>query len=69
MHAMPPAEKTLWSMAPSHWLPPIRFEMKPFLEFNRAIDEGLLELQLRYPAPRPLLTVEDRKKILKRKPR
>jgi hypothetical protein len=69
MHALPPVEKSLWPTAASHWLPPIRFEMKPYLEFSRAIDEGLSELQLRYPTPRPLLTVEDRKKILKRKPR
>ena len=52
MHALPPVENSLWPTAASHWLPPIRFEMKPYLEFCRAIDEGLSELEAPLPCAR-----------------
>ncbi len=70
MHALPPVQNSLLPTAVCPWLPPIRFGVKPYLEFSRAIDQGLSELELRYPARRQLLTIEDRqKRILKRKPR
>ena len=50
-------------------LPAIRFRAKPFREFTRAFDEALAELEARYPTRVTMLTIADRKKILRRRPR
>jgi hypothetical protein len=50
-------------------LPPIRFRAKPFREFARVFDKALAELESRYPTRPPMLTISDRKKILRRRPK
>jgi hypothetical protein len=70
MHAHPPVANSLFPLATSAWLPPMQFRVRSYLQFCRSFDEALAELEARYPAKRPLLTIEDRqKRILKRRPR
>jgi hypothetical protein len=51
------------------WLPPISFGIEPYLKLCRTIHLSLRELEARYPSQRPSLTLEGRKKLLKRKPK
>jgi hypothetical protein len=50
-------------------LPPIRFRAKPFHEFSRAFEAALAELEARYPARTRMLSISDRKKRLRRRPK
>jgi hypothetical protein len=50
-------------------LRPIRFGLKPYLEFCHAFDRALAELEARYPGTPRLLTLEARNKKLKRRPK
>lgn len=50
-------------------LPPIRFGLKPYLEFCHAFDQALAELEARYPSRKPLLTLAARNKKLRRRPK
>jgi hypothetical protein len=67
MHALPPAVNPLVLSIDVPWLPPIRFGVKPYLELCRSVDQALAELEARYPSHRPLLTLESRNKVLKRR--
>ena len=69
MHPLPPAESPLIAAADCPWLPPISFGVKPYLELCRTLHESLKDLEARFPSRRPLLTIEARKKRLKRKPK
>jgi hypothetical protein len=53
----------------SPWLAPIRFGVKPYLEFCRSFEQALAELEARYPSHPKQLTLEARNKKLKRKPK
>ena len=68
MFALPPAA----SPEPGidlRWLAPIRFGVKPYLDFCHSIDKALAELEARYPSRRPVLTLEGRNKKLQRRPK
>ena len=67
MHTQPTA-KTLHAAFTHPGLSPIRFGVKPYLEFCEKIDESLRELETRYPSHRPL-TVADRRARLLDRPR
>jgi len=67
MHSSP--AKPIIAAATSPWLPPIEFGIEPYLKMCHSFNEALRELEARFPSPRPLLTLETRKKLLKRKPK
>jgi hypothetical protein len=48
-------------------LPPIHFGLRPYLALCRKIDQALAELESRYPAAPRKLTIELRKKRLRRR--
>jgi hypothetical protein len=64
---LPPAANPLLPRTASPWLAPIRFGVKPYLEFCRSLDQALAELEARYPSHRRVLTLEARDRIVKRK--
>jgi len=66
---MPPVVHGLVPAVASHWLPPIRFALRPYLEFNRSLDQALCELESRYPAQRRVLTLQGRTTQLRRRPK
>jgi hypothetical protein len=68
MSALPPAAGPEPGVE-SHWLAPIRFGVKPYLELCRSLDQALAELEARYPAHRGVLTLELRDKKLRRRPK
>jgi hypothetical protein len=47
----------------------MRFRAKAFVNFCLTVDQGLAELEARYPSRAPLLTIEGRAKRLKRRPK
>jgi hypothetical protein len=53
----------------SYGLRPVRFGLKPYLEFCHAFDRALAELEARYPGKPVVLTLEARNKKLKRRPK
>ena len=67
MPTLPPAANSLLPTTASPWLAPIRFGVKPYLEFCRSIDESLAELEVRFPSHTRMLTIEGRQKKLNRK--
>lgn len=69
MHALPPVANPISPRAERLWLPPIRFRAKAFIKFCLTVDQGLAELEARYPSRAPLLTIEGRTKRLKRRPK
>jgi hypothetical protein len=64
---LPPAANPLLPTTASPWLAPIRFGVKPYLEFCRSFDESLAELEARYPSHTRMLSIEGRQKKLNRK--
>jgi hypothetical protein len=64
---LPPAANSLLPSTASPWLAPIRFGVKPYLEFCRSFDQSLAELEARYPSHTTMLTIEGRQKRLNRK--
>jgi hypothetical protein len=69
MFALPPVASPLFPGVDCPWLPPIRFGMKPYLDFCRAFDQELAALESRYPSHRPVLTLSQRNKRLQRRPK
>ena len=69
MFALPPEVNPLHPGVSSSWLPPIRFELKPYLELCQAVDKGLEQLETRYPSHRRVLELNTRNKLFKRKPK
>jgi hypothetical protein len=69
MPTLPNAANVLIPATTSPWLAPIRFGVKPYLEFCRSIDQSLSELETRYPSHRRVLTIEARDRKLARKKR
>jgi hypothetical protein len=67
MSALPPAASPEPGIE-SHWLAPIRFGVKSYLELCHSFDKALAELEARYPAHR-VLTLEGRNKRLQRRPK
>ena len=67
MPTLPPAANPLLPRTASPWLTPIRFGVKPYLDFCRSFDQALAELEARYPSRVKMLTIEGRNKKLKRK--
>lgn len=49
--------------------PPIRFRAKPYHEFCRNLDHALAMLEQRYPSHARMLTIDDRNKKLRRRPK
>jgi hypothetical protein len=68
MSALPPAASPEPGIE-SHWLAPIRFGVKPYLELCHSFDRALAELEGRYSSHRRLLTLEVRNKKLRRRPK
>jgi hypothetical protein len=68
MHAQPPTAKLSYAESVHPWLPPVRFGVKPYLEFCQWIDQGLRDLEVRYPSHREF-SVEDRRRRLQHRPR
>jgi hypothetical protein len=63
MHAQPPTAKLLYAAFDHPWLPPVRYGVKPYLEFCQSIDEALRSLEARYPSHQRF-SVEDRRRRL-----
>jgi hypothetical protein len=59
MHAQPPTAKPSHDTFAGPWLPPVCYGARPYRQLCQWIDEGLRELETRYP-PRRTLWVEDR---------
>jgi hypothetical protein len=68
MSALPPAASPDPGIE-SHWLAPIRFGVKPYLELCHSFNQALAELEARFPSHRRLLTLEGRNKKLQRRPK
>ena len=70
MHALPPTAKWLHAAVAQPWLPPVRYGVKPYLEFCESVDQALTELEARYPSRHPMLTIQERDaRLLRRRPR
>ena len=69
MFALPPVVNPLDPEVSSSWLPPIRFELKPYLALCRSVHQGLEQLEARYPSHRRVLELDTRNKLFKRKPK
>jgi hypothetical protein len=69
MYVLPPAANPLVPAINSAWLLPIRFGIKPYLELCHSFDLALADLEARYPANRPVLTLSARNKRLQRRPK
>jgi hypothetical protein len=69
MHTLPPAANPLAPKFARSYLPPIRFRAKAFIKFCLTVDQGLAELEARYPARAPMLTIKGRAKRLKHRPK
>lgn len=67
MHTQPTA-KQLYTAFAHPWLSPVRFGVKPYLQFCDEIDKGLRELEARHPS-HPKLSIADRRQQLLRRPR
>lgn len=67
MHSSP--AKPLVATVTSPWLPPIEFRIEAYMRLCHTFNQSLQSLEARYPSARPLLTLETRKKVLKRKPK
>ena len=67
MHSSPP--KPLVATITSPWLPPIEFGIEPYMKLCDSINRSLRELEARFPSHRRVLTLETRKKLVKRKPK
>ena len=66
MPTLPPAANHLFPQTTSPWLAPIRFRVKPFLQYCRSLDEALGALEARFPSHPRVLTLEVRDHHLKR---
>ena len=66
MPTLPPAANHLLPQTTSPWLAPIRFRVKPFLQYCRSFDKALTDLEARYPSHPRVLTLEARDHQLKR---
>jgi hypothetical protein len=66
---MPPAVNPLIPGTVCYGLRPIRFGLKPYLEFCHAFDRALADLEARYPGKPRVLTLEARNKKLRRRPK
>ena len=69
MHALPPAVNPLVPAIGSHWLPPIQFGLKSYLELCHSFEQALADLEARFPSHPRILTMEARNKRLKRRPK
>lgn len=69
MPTLPSAANPLFPSTASPWLAPIRFRVRPYLQFCRSFDKALAELEARYPSHVQMLTIEGREKRLSRKRR
>jgi hypothetical protein len=69
MHALPPVANPLAPRFARSYLPPIRFRAKAYVKFYLTVDQGLAELEARYPSRAPMLTIAGRAKRLKRRPK
>lgn len=69
MHVLPPVANPLAPRVERPWLPPMRFRAKAYVKLCLAFDRALRELEDRYPSRPPLLTIEGRAKVLKRRPK
>jgi hypothetical protein len=69
MSALPPVTKSLIPAVVCPGLLPIRFGLKPYLDLCHKFDAALAELEMRYPARHPVVTLETRNKLLKRRPK
>jgi len=67
MHSSP--AKPLIATVTSPWLPPIEFRIEPYMKLCDSINRSLRDLETRFPSHRPGVTLETRKKLLKRKPK
>jgi hypothetical protein len=50
-------------------LMPIRFGIKPYVEFCQSFDAALKDLEARYPSKRPVLSLANRNKRVRRSPK
>jgi hypothetical protein len=53
----------------SYGLRPVRFGLKPYLEFCHELDRALADLEARFPGKPRVLTLEARNKRLHRRPK
>jgi hypothetical protein len=69
MHVLPPLANPLAPRVARSYLPPIRFRAKAYAKWCLQFDQALRDLESRYPARAPLLTIDGRAKRLKRRPK
>lgn len=63
------AANALRPIVRSHWLPPMRFRLRPFLELSRSFSEALADLEEKYARPHVLTQQERDHILLQRRPR
>ena len=66
MHTQPTA-KQLYTAFAHPGLTPVRFGVKPYLEFCQHIDRSLRELEARYPSHRRITVESRRQQFLRRR--
>jgi hypothetical protein len=69
MYVLPTVANPLIPTIACDGLLPIRFGLKPYIEFCHQFDRALAALEARYPGKPHVLTLSDRNKRLKRKPK
>jgi hypothetical protein len=69
VYVLPPSTNPLVPEFTSFWFPPLRFDLKAYFDLCQTIDEGLHELEARYPTRRPALSLERRNKRISRRPK
>jgi hypothetical protein len=69
MYVLPTVANPLIPTIACDGLLPIRFGLKPYIEFCHQFDRALADLEARYPGKPRVLTLSARNKKLHRKPK
>jgi hypothetical protein len=69
MYVLPTVANPLIPTIACDGLMPIRFPLKSYIDFCHQFDRALADLEARYPGKPKVITLSQRNKLLKRRPK
>jgi hypothetical protein len=69
MYVLPTVANPLIPTTTCDGLLPIRFPLRSYIDFCHQFDKALADLEARYPGRPRAITLSERKKLLKRRPK